>query len=248
MSVQRRELLHWTHLQPLSQAVGLARVQRVQRRHWQSEVIYKVAVLRDLFRNRVVFVNFWQDFCVVRSQDLTYFIQQIPDFWFNEEVIGTDLLNGIGKSVQTNQVGPVLNHVSQRLLKEFLSYLTLNVDVDLFFTKRVPQVFNGTIVKLDFLHWCLVLTLVDQVNVFFGRTIWTSSCPELFPTNEEVVVLGVVMVLLEVLVHNRLLGNVVDHEVKHQVVFFTQCFNVSPVTKSWINNRVVIRCKATVTS
>ena len=142
----------------------------------------------------------------------------------------------------------MLNHVNQGLLEEFLGNLALDVDVDLLFAKGVPEVFLAAVVEFDFLFWGLVLPLVNQVNVLLGWAALTSSFPELFPADEEVAVLGIVVVLLEVLVHFGLPGDVVDHEVKHQVVVFTKGFHVVPVTKGGVDNVVTVRGKATVTS
>ena len=61
--------------------------------------------------------------------------------------------------------------------------------------------FHRPIGKFDGLLRRLVLALVDQIYIGLGWPLSAGLFPELFPANEEIRVLGIIVLGLKILVH-----------------------------------------------
>ena len=97
--------------------------------------------------------------------------------------------------------------------------------------------------KGNFLLGSSIFALINQVHIRLSGAILR---PELVPVEEEILVSTLVMLLLIIFVVFRLTGNVIDHKVKHEIVLFSQAFDIFPISKGWIYLIIVHRRKATV--
>ena len=190
-------------------------------------------------------MDFWQELCSCCGCHVTDLVQEVPNFWLHEEVIGVQLLDGIGKGIQTDEVASIGSKVFDGLLDKVHGHLLGHIQVNLLFPKGIPEVLLAAIGKDDFLHRCLVLAFVNQVHIFL---CWAVFWPEFLPAQEKVCVSGLVLLLLKILVVFGLAGDMVNHEVKHEVVFFPQALDIIPVTKSRVYFIVIHRGKTAVPS
>ena len=88
MGVQSGKLLHRTHLQPLGQLMGTARVEGMQGHHRQGKIVDIIVMVGNLELDRIVFMDFWQELCPCSSRHVTDLVQEVPYFRLYKEIIG----------------------------------------------------------------------------------------------------------------------------------------------------------------
>ena len=124
-----------------------------------------------------------------------------------------------------------------------MSGLGIGVNVHLLLEEGVPEANGLAVVQGEVLIGALGFSHVKGLQIFLGRF---AAGPELVPVDEHVTVGGGVSLFLIILKFLAADGNMVQHEVCHQVVFFRQMVNVLPAAKGWIHCVVVDNSEAPV--
>ena len=68
-------------------------------------------MIGNLKLDGIVLMNLWKKLSTVACRHIAHLIQQIPNVWLHEEIIGVQFLHRIGKGVQTNEVTAIARQV-----------------------------------------------------------------------------------------------------------------------------------------
>ena len=188
-------------------------------------------------------VNLRQDFCTLCFDCLFNVIEQFPDVRFYKETTGIRFLNCISECIQTNDSCTMMAHIHQCLLDELLGSIFPYVQINLFFAERAPDFFFAAVCKFCFDVRSTWLSLVNQVHLLLCRF---SVLPEIRIADEEIFIRRLVFLLQEILKISRMCRDMIDHEVKHQVIVFSDCLYICKCSEVRVNPIITHRSKATV--
>ena len=243
MGIQGCELLSGADFQPVLQIPGLAIVQGVDQEHGQGEIINIISLLLNLFLHGIMLVNLRQNRHIPGLHDFRTLIQQLPHIRLDEKAAGSRLLCGIGEGVQTDHGRAMAAHAGKVVPDEPFRRFGLAVDVDLLLVKGTPDLLRGAVRKMGLHIGSARLSFINHIHLLFGGF---SALPEILIADEQILPRGSVLLFQKILIIFAVGRDVIDHVVKHQIIFVRQPLHVLPVPEGRIHLRVVHGCKAPV--
>ena len=108
--------------------------------------------------------------------------------------------------------------------------------------ESTPYPLHGSVFESDIDIWVL-LPLIKDCILFFCRI---AVLPEILVLDEEIPILGFILVLYEILENLTLIRYVVDHVIIHQIVFLSEIHYILPITECRIDLLICDWRKSTI--
>ncbi len=134
-------------------------------------------------------------------------------------------------------------HTLQRFRNKTLCNIFGYVKINLFLAERTPNLFCAAVRKLRLDIRRARLSLVDEIGLRLCRL---AVFPEIFVADKHILVRRSVLIFQKITVKFRLSGNVVYHEIKHQIVIIAEPHNIIKAAEVLVHRIVSYRCKAPV--
>ena len=167
---------------------------------------------------------------------------QIPHLRLYEEAAGAFSLGCICHGIGTNKGNTSFRQILQLDAQEFLRFLRMEtVNIDLLATEGCPELLCSSI-----LEFCLnvrsFFTQIQLCEILLGGL----AIPEFIPMDKEILVLGIIVFLDEILVDETLCGHVINHVIAHHIISLGQGGDIIPVSESRVYLIIGNGCKSSV--